>query len=58
MSRLCCIHCGKDYKLRINLDKHFVLCEIIHKAKNKDKNKDRETEEINEDLPSQKRINE
>jgi hypothetical protein len=56
MSRLCCIYCGKDYKLRINLDKHFVLCEIIHKAKNKDKNKDRETEEINEDLPSQKQM--
>ena len=42
--------------MRINLDKHFVLCAIIHKAKHKDKNKDRETEEINEDLPSQKQM--
>jgi len=56
MSRLCCEYCGKYYKLRINLDKHFVLCEIIHKAKNKDKNKNKETDEINEELPSQKQM--
>lgn len=56
MSRLCCDYCGKEYKRRINLDKHFVLCEIVYKAKKKDKRIDKETEEINEELPTQKQM--
>jgi hypothetical protein len=56
MSRLCCEYCGKEYKRRINHDKHFILCEIIHKAKKKDKRIDKETEEVNEELPSQKQM--
>ena len=29
----CCVNCGKGYKTRCGLDKHLVLCEIIHKIK-------------------------
>ena len=29
----CCVNCGKGYKTRGGLDKHLVLCEIIHKIK-------------------------
>jgi 23S rRNA pseudoU1915 N3-methylase RlmH len=56
MSRLCCEYCGKEYKRRINYDKHFILCEIIYKARKKDKRIDRETEETNNELPSQKQM--
>ena len=31
----CCIYCGKTYKLRSNIQKHTLLCEIIHKPKRK-----------------------
>jgi len=56
MSRLCCEYCGKEYKRRINLDKHFILCEIIYKAKKKDRRIDKETEETNEEMPTQKQM--
>jgi len=56
MSRLCCEYCGKEYARRINFDKHFILCEIIYKAKKKDKRIDKETEEINEEMPTQKQM--
>lgn len=29
----CCIHCGKSYKKRENLNKHLDLCEVLHKSK-------------------------
>jgi hypothetical protein len=29
----CCIHCGKGYKTKSNLDKHIHLCELIHRVK-------------------------
>lgn len=32
-SAMCCIYCGKSYKVRLNLDKHLILCEITHKSK-------------------------
>jgi hypothetical protein len=32
-SAMCCIHCGKSYKTRLNLEKHLILCEITHKSK-------------------------
>jgi hypothetical protein len=32
-SKQCCSHCGKTYKTRTNLDKHLLLCELIHKRK-------------------------
>ena len=56
MSRLCCEYCGKGYKRRLNYDKHFILCEIIYKAKKKDKRIDKETEEINEEMPTPKQM--
>lgn len=56
MTILCCGCCGKEYKRKINLDKHFVLCEIVHKAKRKDKRTDKESEEIDQELPSQKQM--
>ena len=57
MSRLCCCeYCGKEYKRRLNLDKHFILCEIVFKAKKKDRRIDKETEEINEEMPTQKQM--
>jgi len=56
MTILCCSCCGKEYRRKTNLDKHFILCEIVHKAKRKDKRIDKETEEINEEMPSQKQM--
>ena len=56
MTRLCCEYCGKEYKRKINLDKHFILCEIVHKAKKRDKRIDKEAEEIDAELPSQKQM--
>jgi hypothetical protein len=32
-SAMCCIHCGKSYKTRLNMEKHLILCEITHKSK-------------------------
>ena len=55
-SRLCCEYCGKGYKRRVNLDKHFILCEIVYKAKKKDRKVDKEAEEIDSELPSQKQM--
>ena len=31
----CCIHCGKSYKKRTNLDKHIVICELLQISKKK-----------------------
>ena len=56
MSRLSCEYCGKEYKRRINHDKHFILCEIVYKARKKDKRIDKEAEEINEEMPSPKQM--
>jgi hypothetical protein len=30
---ICCVNCGKGYKTRCGLDKHLVLCELVHKIK-------------------------
>ena len=43
----CCIHCGKLYKTRTNLEKHLLLCELLKK-----KTSSLSIEE--EDIPSQK----
>lgn len=32
---LCCVHCGKSYIKRVNLDKHLVICELLQKTKTK-----------------------
>jgi len=47
---ICCVNCGKGYKTRCGLDKHLVLCELIHKIKSGAK----VTEEVELDIPSPK----
>jgi hypothetical protein len=49
----CCVHCGKSYKTRTNLEKHLLLCELLHKRKTT-----RLVLEEEEDMPipSQKRM--
>jgi len=47
----CCLHCGKGYKTRINLEKHLLLCELLHKSKRISITDDDELE-----LPSQKQM--
>jgi hypothetical protein len=49
-SVLCCTYCGKSYKSKITLDKHFILCEITNKLKSKPSNEDDNI------LPSQKQM--
>jgi hypothetical protein len=46
----CCVHCGKSYKKRTNLDKHVILCELLNKTK---KNMVINDEE---DIPSQRKL--
>ena len=56
----CCTWCGKGYKTRGNLDKHVILCELIHKSSKKrviNKNSDlTDYDEVCEDLPSPKKM--
>jgi hypothetical protein len=54
-SILCCVYCGKSYRSRSNLDKHFVLCEINHKSKINNNN-NRENEDDTIIIPSQKQM--
>jgi len=49
----CCIHCGKSYKLKINLNKHTNLCELIQKSK---RNKTYLIIEDEEEVPTQKQM--
>ena len=53
-SKPCCIWCGKDYKTKINLEKHVILCELIHKSNSKKKSVP--CDDISEDLPSPKKM--
>ena len=46
----CCIHCGKSYKKKSNLDKHVVLCELLSKSKKG------LVIEDDTDIPSQRKI--
>jgi hypothetical protein len=50
-SAQCCLHCGKGYKTRGNLEKHLILCELVHKSKKIIMNEDEDIE-----LPSQKKM--
>ena len=34
----CCVHCGKSYIKRENLNKHLVICELLQISKKKTKN--------------------
>lgn len=47
----CCVNCGKSYVKRTNLDKHIVICELLHRSKKSSFPEDEE-----EALPSQKKM--
>jgi len=49
----CCIHCGKSYKKRVNLDKHNIICELLHRNSSSSNSL---TIEEDEPLPSQKKM--
>jgi hypothetical protein len=48
----CCIHCGKSYKKRINLDNHVIICELLHNRRNTSL----VIEDDEEPLPSQRKL--
>jgi len=52
----CCVYCGKIYKTRTTLDKHIILCELVHKSRNKSQNKSLLLLEEDDDIPSQKKL--
>jgi hypothetical protein len=56
-SKCCCIWCGKSYKTNVNLVKHTILCELIHKSSKKRSNQSDadDTDDFN-DLPSPKKM--
>ena len=56
-SQCSCTWCGKGYKTRINLEKHTILCELIHKSSKKRANKNNDDyDDICDDLPSPKKM--
>ena len=48
----CCIHCGKSYVKRVNLDKHVTICELLHNRRNTSL----VIEDEEEPLPSQRKL--
>ncbi len=44
----CCANCGNDFKTRVNLEKHAILCDFLHKSKQK------QEEDLQFELPSQR----
>ena len=46
----CCIHCGKGYEKKTNLNKHIILCELLHNSKKS------VIVEDDEELPSQRKL--
>lgn len=59
-SQCSCIWCGKGYKTKINLEKHTILCELIHKSSKKRANKNNsdlnDFDDVGDDLPSPKKM--
>jgi len=51
----CCIYCGKSYKKKSNLDKHFVICELLQVGKKRNSNIEKNQDE-DEPIPSQKKM--
>lgn len=47
----CCVHCGKSYVKRSNLDKHIILCDLLQKSK-----KSKILEEDEEPIPCQRKM--
>jgi hypothetical protein len=53
----CCIHCGKNYVKKSNLDKHMIACDLLQKSK--ERRKIPLLEEISDEdqqIPSQKKL--
>jgi uncharacterized protein YeeX (DUF496 family) len=48
----CCIHCGKSYIKRINLNKHVIICELLHKRNSSSL----VIEDDEEPIPSQRKM--
>jgi uncharacterized protein YeeX (DUF496 family) len=51
----CCTYCGKSYKKKSNLDKHFVVCELLQVGKKRNSNIERNQDE-DEAIPSQQKM--
>jgi hypothetical protein len=49
----CCIYCGKSYLLKTNLDKHIIICELLHNSKKLSKKSEEDDDAF--PVPSQKR---
>ena len=48
----CCVHCGKSYTRKISLEKHTILCGIVHMTKREKQIEEEETT----NLPSQQQL--
>jgi hypothetical protein len=48
----CCIHCGKSYIKRVNLDNHVIICELLHNRRNTSL----VIEDDDEPVPSQRKM--
>jgi hypothetical protein len=48
---MCCVHCGKSYIKRVNLNKHVVICELLQRSKHT-----KPVEEDEPNIPSQHRL--
>jgi hypothetical protein len=46
----CCVHCGKSYKNKCNLEKHVIICDLLNKSKRS------LVVEDEEDIPSQRKM--
>lgn len=46
----CCIHCGKSYRKKSNLDKHVIICQLLNESKKK------LIIEDDQDIPSQRKM--
>ena len=53
----CCVWCGKSYKNKVHLEKHGILCELIHNCNKKRFNKNSSNDDdINDDVPCPKKM--
>jgi len=56
---ICCVNCGKNYKKRVNLDKHSVLCDLLQRSKTRQNTNpvlEQLLKEDDEPMPSQRKM--